>query len=48
MKKDKIKSHFVFVFTEMVGETIKERKLKKTVSFDNLEMPSEDNYLKNN
>jgi hypothetical protein len=30
-----------FVFTEMVGETIHERKLKKTVSFDKLEMPSE-------
>ena len=35
------KSHFVFVFTEMVGETIQERKLKKNVSYDKLEMPSE-------
>jgi hypothetical protein len=25
----------------MVGETIQERKLKKTASFDKLEMPSE-------
>jgi hypothetical protein len=30
------KSHFVFVFTEMVGETIQERKLKKNVSYDKL------------